>query len=183
VTEDKPVKKTTDLLIEMDQKLDKILGIIANQDLLLKTLNNKFSKLNKPTTITTNTTENPTISNYQREFSDSVSDDEFVQINTDHFDAEIQKSNGKKVAVQQRIVYSDGKNICLANVQITGGTLKAPKKLKTNSMGKWLAALEPGEYVVSVNKSGNKNKQNIAISMNITIPESDKPIELPQLSQ
>lgn len=185
MTEDKPVKKTTELLVEMDQKLDTLLGIVRTQDLLLKTLNNKLGQLNKNSVPTIqNTPVLPQeIKSQQREFSDSVGDDEFVQVNTDHFDAEIQKSNGKKVAVQQRVTYADGKNICLANVEITGGTLKSPKKLKTNAMGKWLAALDPGQYVVAVNKSGNKNKMNVAISMNITIPESDKPIELPQLSQ
>lgn len=190
MTEDKPNKKASELLVEMDQKLDKILGIIGNHDLLLKTLNNRVSNKNVVQSIPTQPQKSLpglkpgiTLGDFGLEQTELVSDNEFVQVNTDHFDAEIQKSNGKKVAVQQKVTYSDGKNICLASVEITGESLKVPKKLKTNAMGKWLAALDPGNYVVSVNKSKNTNKQSVAISMNITIPESDKPIELPQLSQ
>jgi len=193
VTEENP-KKATDILVEINQKVDKLLGMVANHDLLLKTLNNKLNKTNIPTE-NLNIPQVPLKTNIPGlkpgvvlgpnglEQKEIVSDDEFVQVNTDHLDAEIQKSNGKKVAVQQRVTYADGSNICLANVEITGNNLKAPKKLKTNAMGKWLIALEPGQYVVAITKSANKNKQGIAISMNITIPESDKPVELPQLTQ
>jgi hypothetical protein len=215
---EKVVKKGSELLVEIDHKLDILLGIVRNQDLLLKTLNNKIGKINviqnstisntngtntdsnieyikpieynKPLLhIDTGTNNNSSLISdtgniqHSQQKKELVSDDEFVQVNTDHFDAEIAKSGGKKVAVQQRVTYDDGKNICLASVEITGDNLKSSKKLKTNAMGKWVAVLEPGNYVVSVTKPGNKNKQNIALSRAFTVPESDKPVELPLISQ
>lgn len=175
MSDEKPIKKASELLVEINQKLDSLLGIVRNQDLLLKTLNNRISKNSQSIPPPENKIINSS--------TELVSDDEFVQVNTDEFNAEIQKSGGKKVAVQQRVTYSDGKNICLASVEITGDNLKSSKKLKTNAMGKWIAVLEPGNYVVRISKPANKNKQVITISSSFTVTESDKPVELPGISE
>lgn len=208
MSEDKNPKKASDLLVEMDQKLDTILGIVKNQDNLIKILNNKISKISSPvapsnqilveqpdSSIRLKTEVQPTNSvtqlpglkpgvtfpgiqqNNQSNLveSNNDSDDDFVNV-------EYESLVGRKVAVQQKITYADGKNICLASVEITGGNLSSPKKLKTNAMGKWMTVLEPGNYTVSVIKNGNKTKQNVSISSNFVVPESDKPVELPSIS-
>ena len=87
--------------------------------------------------------------------------------------------SGRKVAVQQRITYPDGKNICLANVELKSSNGEVIKKLRTNAMGKWIAVLEPGNYTVSIMKSANKNNQDVELTFPISVPESDRPIELP----
>jgi hypothetical protein len=77
----------------------------------------------------------------------------------------------RKMPVQQRIIYKDGKNVCLANVEIfqTGnkGEFNLIKKLRTNSAGKWAVALAPGKYLVSISKAGTSSKPNVEVSYSI----------------
>jgi len=88
----------------------------------------------------------------------------------------------RKMPVQQRIIYKDGKNVCLANVEIfqTGnkGEFNLIKKLRTNSAGKWAVALAPGKYLVSISKAGTSSKPNVEVSYSIDIPVSNVPLEL-----
>lgn len=88
----------------------------------------------------------------------------------------------RKMPVQQRIIYKDGKNVCLANVEIfqTGnnGEFNLIKKVRTNSAGKWAVALAPGKYLVSLSKAGTSSKPNVEVSYSIDIPVSNVPLEL-----
>lgn len=98
---------------------------------------------------------------------------EFVQVNSNP------NSSGRKVAVQQRITYSDGKNICLANVELKTPNGELVKKTRTNVMGKWIITLDPGNYIVNVVKSANKSNSGVEVSYPVQISESDRPVELP----
>lgn len=89
----------------------------------------------------------------------------------------------KKSPVKQKVIYPNGKNICLANVEIfslgpTGEHLI--KKCRTNSAGKWSAPLSSGRYTVCVSKIGTSTKPNVDVTYEIDIPVSDKPLELQQ---
>ena len=88
----------------------------------------------------------------------------------------------KNVPVQQKILYPDGKNVCLANVEVFSsgkqGQLDLVKKCRTNSAGKWNVSLGAGKYLVSISKVGTSTKPGVEVSYPIEIPVSDKPLEL-----
>jgi len=187
VSDENP-KKASELLVELNHKVDLILGLVKNQDQLLKILNNKIKNNLPENLIDPEKSENivgikengisirlnDKVVEQVAKNNEVIVDNEFVQVET---------VSTKKVAVQQKVTYSDGKNVCLASVEITGGNLKSSKKLKTNAMGKWMLVLEPGKYIVNINKSKNQQNTAVSISYPFTIEESDKPIELPPISQ
>lgn len=89
-----------------------------------------------------------------------------------------EQSLDKKVPVRQRIVYPDGKNVCLASVEIFDINGKLVAQAKTNSTGQWISSLVPGTYNVKVNKNAAGNKPAISLNNTISVPLSDLPIEL-----
>src|SRR5690606_22401187 len=112
-----------------------------------------------------------------------VSDNEFVE---EKIVEEIKHSGKRRTArysdkptvIQQQIVYADGKNVCLASVEIFDENKKLVKKTKTNATGKWTAAINPGQYIVNIAKKPAANKPEIELSFNIDVPFSSTPIEL-----
>ena len=87
----------------------------------------------------------------------------------------------KAVPVRQKILYPDGKLVCLANVEIFDMETKTIfQKLRTNATGEWIASLKPGKYQVNILKPKALNKPEIKLSFGIDIPASSSgPLELP----
>lgn len=195
-------RKASDIIIELEAKVDVLSRHIQNIDNNIKLILNRLSQNNIIKTLSlppdsneiqgvkrSNLPEmhpNVVAGHYGSEETkpediqpvkkvEEEKDFDFPQVD----DSDSLKSSGRKVAVQQRITYSDGKNICLANVEIKNSTGGSIKKIRTNAMGKWIAVLEPGNYIVSVTKSANKTNPNVELSYPVTIPESDRPVELP----
>lgn len=97
---------------------------------------------------------------------------------------------GKRVSVSQQILSEDGKPVFLANVEILkhnpnpkrGDPIETlVKQTRTNPKGRWIAPLEPGEYIVHVVKrqSADGSKLPVELRYNVSIPNSDSPLELP----
>ena len=100
-----------------------------------------------------------------------------------------EQSRGK-VPVSQQIMTPDGKAIFLANVEILKSKENPKrgepaetliKQTRTNAKGRWIAALEPGNYIVHVMKrmSADGSKLPVELRYSVSIPESDSPLELP----
>ena len=183
-------KKATDLLIEMNEKINLILGTVRNQDNLIKILINKLSKVPAvaiPVETASIQFPNPMqISDEVKNEPENVDDFTFTNIEqtaSSEKESTVESLSNNKVAVQQQIVYNDGKSICLASVEIFDSNNKSIKKLKTNAMGKWMAVLMPGNYTVKVTKSGNNNKHRVELSNSFSVLTSEKFIELPKLSE
>jgi hypothetical protein len=198
-------RKATDILLDIEQKLDKLLAVSSNQDLLLKNLNNRIKSLEsnpavkhadkspEPTSVKQVSmpglkpgvqlnTESPKIP--IEGLSEGMPEPDPDEVEQDH------KPKGKRrvsryvageknraVPVQQRVVYGDGKNVCLAKVEIFQGD-KNIKSLKTNVSGKWTYALDPGTYKVSIYKRNTTNKPTVDMSYEVDIPESSESIQL-----
>lgn len=87
----------------------------------------------------------------------------------------------KPVPVQQKVIYPDGKNVILANVEIFDLNGKIVKKTKTNSAGKWNAVLVAGKYKVHVSKNATSEKPHVERAIWVEIPLSETLVELQPL--
>lgn len=90
-------------------------------------------------------------------------------------------SQSKKVAVSQQLLFPDGKPIFLANIEVMDESGQVIKQTRTNSQGRWLAPLEPGEYTVHIVKrmAAESKKPPVELRFQVQIPESGGPVELP----
>jgi hypothetical protein len=197
-------RKASDIIVELEAKIDTLSRHIQNIDNNIKLILNRLSQNNtiKTPSLPPDSNEisgvkksnlpeiypNVVAGYYGSEEikSDNIQPIKKVEEEKDFDFPQVETENstttpGRKVAVQQRITYSDGKNICLANVEIKNASGVSIKKLRTNAMGKWIAVLEPGNYIVSVLKSANKTNPDVELSNSVVIQESDRPIELPIL--
>lgn len=85
----------------------------------------------------------------------------------------------KKISVQQGILYPNGKNAILVNIEIIDEEGNLVKKTKTGPMGKWNAQLLPGKYNVKATKSSSRDQPAINKQCAIEVIASDKLLELP----
>jgi hypothetical protein len=88
--------------------------------------------------------------------------------------------NGPKATISQVLQKSDGSPLFLANVEITDSSGLVVKQSRTNTSGRWSAALSPGTYSVHVTKRfpADTNAAPIEATYNIDVPPSTKPMEL-----
>ncbi len=201
-------RTSSEVLLELEAKIDTILGYLKTID-----LNNKIilSRLNKdnalagkvvnpavpalpvqisalprveaftgalPPSINKNVTSLPI---KHPSSGDSLLKDletQFIEVQNDATKIIPQSGDGKKIPIQQKVLYPDNKVVVLANIEIFDTNKNLIKKTKTNNVGKWNALLEPGAYVVHVFKSGTVDKPSIDRKFEISVPVIDTPIEL-----
>lgn len=86
--------------------------------------------------------------------------------------------SGKKVAVQQKIMYPNGKNMILAEIKITTSSGELIKTTRTDSSGKWKAVLVPGQYIVNIASRILQDQPKIEKSYAFEVPVQDEILEL-----
>ena len=231
------IRKASDVLLELEITLEKVLGYVRNMDMNIKSISNRLNMLEKtsvspkwsPPSMARDTTQVWTgetqpapellaaalkpqmpglkpgvqlgpqrtmVTTPKGQQISTTEEDETNFTNDDKLEVDTKligqrrgirteepnPNSERKMPVQQRIIYKDGKNVCLANVEIfqTGskGELNLIKKVRTNSAGKWVVALESGKYLVSISKAGTSSKPNVDVSYSIDIPISSVPLEL-----
>lgn len=84
----------------------------------------------------------------------------------------------RQIPTQQRICFADGKPAFNASVDILDTQQNLVKQTKTNQVGKWLAALSPGNYLVRVTKGSSPLKPKVELSYSVTIPNQDSTVDL-----
>lgn len=84
----------------------------------------------------------------------------------------------RQIPTQQRICFADGKPAFNASVDIFDTQQNLVKQTKTNQVGKWLAALSPGEYLVKVMKGSSPLKPKVELSYSVVIPNQDSTVDL-----
>lgn len=181
--EDSP-RKASDILLELESKINIIFQHLQNIDSNIKLILNRSAnniqksvdsnlliQLNSPQII-----ENNVNLSSKNEASSKIEekDDEFIFVEPTNSTL----NSARKVAVQQRVLYADGKNICLASVEIKDVKGITIKKMRTNAMGKWISSLDPGQYFVQIRKAATKSNPDVEMNFPISIQESDRPIEL-----
>lgn len=83
------------------------------------------------------------------------------------------------IPVQQKLLLPDGKVLSVASVEIFDTDLNFVKAIKTSVAGKWTNALYPGSYILKIGKKGTATRSEIDEEINITITNSEEPIQLP----
>ena len=162
-------KKATDLLLEMDNKIDSILNYIKNIDLNIKLVSNKLAAPFNA--------EIAGIKSKSQAIKPSIIEEPEVIFT--EVDTNFEKEQTRKVTVHQKILYPNDKPAVLANVKIfTNPAKKEIKATKTNHSGKWNAVLDPGSYFVHITKAEVADKPKIDHYFEIDIPASKMPIEL-----
>lgn len=88
--------------------------------------------------------------------------------------------NKKIVSVSQKILHSDGTEATFADVEIFNSIGESIAVTKTNTSGRWIKTLNPGNYKAKISKKGNgKTHQDLNLNFSFSVKDSDSPIELP----
>jgi hypothetical protein len=89
------------------------------------------------------------------------------------------KPKGPKTSVSQTINCGNSP-VFLANIEVFDENNELISNTRTNTKGRWLSALYPGNYNVHILKRypPDSGKKPIDTSYQITVPSSDKPLEL-----
>lgn len=89
------------------------------------------------------------------------------------------KSKGAKASVSQ-VLNAGEAPLFLANVEIFDETGQLVNQGRTNTKGRWLMALEPGEYQVHVSKRFPPDSGRVPVdtTYQISVPQANKPLEL-----
>jgi hypothetical protein len=82
-----------------------------------------------------------------------------------------------KISVSQQVLNDEGGPVFLASVEILDMSGDLVKQTRTNTKGRWVAPLEPGQYAIHIVKR-SQDKPVIDLKFAVEIPESAKPLEL-----
>lgn len=89
------------------------------------------------------------------------------------------QSTGNSVPVSQRIVDKNGKAVFLADViVIDSDTNESVFTTRTNGIGKWVAPLPMGNYLVTLRKRDPVTREPVEVTQNITVDGTKSPLEL-----
>lgn len=196
-------RKATDVLLSLENKVETLTKLVANQDMLLKIIANRtnsifsyIEELKKEYQEQVVAQAKATQSEDQEEEPKIVSSPAPEQVITE---ADLSKQvgekrgmrapspeqekmaaqDGRKVPVMQRVSDSTGKDLFMSQVVISDESGKEVYKTKTNAVGKWQASLKPGQYTVHISKTNTVNKKVLEGTQKITVNNSSSTITLP----
>jgi hypothetical protein len=87
-----------------------------------------------------------------------------------------------RVAVSQLLSQKDGTPLFLASIQVTNESGELVKQSRTNTKGRWNAALDPGDYYVRVLKRfSQEDREPLDVNYKIQVPPSSEMMELDPL--
>ena len=84
----------------------------------------------------------------------------------------------KKRVVQEKLIYGDGKNIVMAQIEIFNTKGKLIDKRRTNHSGKWTTSLMPGTYIIRVAKTATSSRPSATGQYEIVVEPESKPLQL-----
>lgn len=172
------VRKATDVLLDIEADVKKILAHTQNQDFLAKTLADRLSALEKKLTTASPVVKPPvapapkTLPGLKPGVQISPNKNQLVKT----LEA-AQPHAHKSVPVQQVVLYPEGGGIPMAAIEIFSEDTLV-KTLKTNAVGKWTNALPPGNYTVHAFKKATNTNKAVEVTMDIEVPESSEPVQL-----
>jgi hypothetical protein len=201
-------RKISDVVLSIEGKLDKLLGLFRNIDNNNKIIIDKINKLGQPKINKKYETDGTQINLKDKDFVGAIPGmstpdsmfatpaqeniDDLLSPNRELLEETVPKGirrdlrkpvdpkKNKKITVSQQILLPDGKGVFLAGVEISDAAGEIIKQTRTNAKGRWMAPLLAGEYMVHILKRQNETlKVPIELRYKITIPESEKPLELP----
>jgi hypothetical protein len=195
-------RKASDVLLSVEKEVKQHTQLLRNIDMLLKNLANRISLLEKkPTSPTT-----PQVASVQpiipglkpgvvfkngklvkESQEEEFQFEEVLEVETNPIGqrrtarTDNQPVEVRKTPVQQRILYKDGKPVTLARVEVLDLKGNVVYGYKTNNMGKWAQPFAPGNYTVNISRKGTSTKPPVELSYTIEVPNSNKPVQLPDV--
>jgi hypothetical protein len=181
--EEKP-RTATEVLLQIENKLKSLEALMNSQDFNIKNIYNqmmsKFDSIEKllksapppaaPKPIRKGGSVQPVDEAISPIKHDASSGPKKI------VDKKVEKTGGLGyVNVTQVIKFSDGKRLIYAQVRILNQTKQLVADIKTNTTGRWMKELLPGEYTVQVQKI----KPEVNIEYPISIQSAEGTVELP----
>lgn len=172
-------RKTSDVLIDLEEKVSQILSYVRTLDTNLKLLLNEKNTQQPPQNIQ-EALKQAVESRPSEAFQPSADKPQVTAEPVDFPQVEPVKPGGKERVVQEKIFYKkDNKVVLLAQVEIFDSSgKKLVKKTRTNNQGAWTAKLSPGSYHLRVAKSATSTKPAICVNYQINVTPGDGPLTL-----
>lgn len=164
-------KKATELLVEMDYKLDLILSYMKNLDFNLKLQSDLKLKESKQASKIEPLVEK------QSPPKEPKKEKEIIKTEKNPVVTEGASEN-RKVNVFQHVYYPNGKPAALATIKVFDSQKQEIKKTNSNHSGRWSALLDPGGYFVHITKAEVADKPKIDFYFEITVSPSNTALEL-----
>lgn len=175
-------KKATDILLELEEKIDKLLSYVVNMDNNYKIIISRLDSL-KPNNISVASL--PVVKDskalVQQEPVKAVSKSDFIEVQ------EAEPKKDSKIRVSQVVKYPKDKgskqnNVVLASVKIYDSNGLEGKNIvgenRTDQNGRWKIDLFPGNYFVHIVKPASTQKPQIDHYFPITIDDEKSSLEL-----
>lgn len=197
-------RTATDILLSIESKLIELDGRVKNQEFLLKTLLGKTNRVASipppsvskqyPDVINKDNFDNRRKTNAFSEIASEQGIDVDSSSISRSYDANNMveasvrlssrgqrgpKSKGQKSAVSQ-ILMNGNSPLFLANIEVMDVNDELVSQTRTNTKGRWIMSLAPGDYQVHVSKRfpADSGKKPIETTYPISVDSSDSPIEL-----
>lgn len=194
------IKKASDVILEIDSKIDQLLSFFKNHDnnqkLIISRLDKIYKSLNQEKNsfltdheygISKSVKDIEAAITAEGELTNKISENDFVDV-----PSVSEVSSLKRILVHQTVKYPKVNNkqlpVILAKVKIYQEPgLKVNPKMDaivtctTNANGIWEAELNPGTYYVHIVKPGTTTKPQIDFYNEIVVPSDQKVLELSKL--
>ena len=184
MSDDKPQRKASEVLLSVEQKLSTVLQLLYNHDMTNKLILNKLNTLSGGLNTITAPIMPPVSTSISAPIEKIIPMQQtpIIRKNIRFENAketqDIEQSS-KKIPVVQRIVDEKGKDLFMAQVEICTQDNESVQKVKSNAIGKWSAVLKPGKYLVKIIKTNTETKQKLESTQEIIIDGTKQSVVLP----
>lgn len=181
-------RKATDILLELEEKVNKLLSYVINMDnnykILISRLDQlKTSQISVAVPVVESSLKKNDIKNVKQEIKKPEEPITFINVE----DSEPKPLSLNKVKVSQIVKYPKDKgtkqnNVILASVKVydkngaEGGNVVAENR--TDQNGRWKIELSPGNYFVHIVKPASSQKPKIDHYFPISIDDQKASVEL-----
>jgi len=179
-------RKATEVLLELEAKIDNALKYMQTIDHNVKLLHNyiigKTSKPKPEIEESQNVIKAIPSDNEEKKTQGQPTVESFVQVSGSNVKKPVKPNatdmSSKKIMVYQKVVYDDAKYVILAKVEVFDESKNLASQTKTDMTGSWRAELRPGKYSAHILKGGTSNRPVVDKRCEFVVEQSDKPIEL-----
>lgn len=183
MSEEEKIRTATDILLDLENKIDNLLSIVKNQDMLLKILAKKINANNFSSSETFKEEikeveiKKPLMPGLKPGVVLNIANENLFQqkIELEEVKPNVVTNNRNIVPVSQMIT-KNGEPIIMADVEIfsinENNDSFLLKKIKTTQSGKWTTSLSPGNYHIVISKKGVGKKVSIHCERDFTINDT-----------
>lgn len=158
-------RKASDVLLEIETKVDLLLQYYKLVDFNLKVLINRINELGKKDAVVA--LDNPIEVKIPKK---DILNPEIIPAGEDFPPAII--SVDSEIPVMQKLLYNTNAPIRLCNVEIFDNKGNKLKKIRTSHIGKWNSSLFPGDYKIKITRAALDKYPQVDDTYDITVKAS-----------